>query len=480
MKAWAILLLLAVLPALGLGACATIKGPPLEIRTDSPAVTGQPEQDSLAPHVTAEPVPSTAGPLVRVTATRLNLRMSPSAKSRILSVLERGESLEVLAMEKHWARVRTPRQLEGWVHGRYLTPFDPKAIPGIKKTPSRDTPEPASDKKKIRKPKKIRSKTRPEGVTQAFIVRLYERYRRAIAQEDLETIVSLTYTPTEGSAKPTAEQLAEMREQFAKVKGFLTVIYPDLSTSKVLKFYQNTQAAMLIFQTDLHAEKEIHLSAVKFLKSRGEWKIVSNVEGNTLPKEDTDRDKETITAELQANPMFQLSAPAKITKPRKADRATLNHPRSVPSSVGKAKGQLIVNGKSTALRHGYALVQSSPFDVQKEMIIIIISNIPLSDKALLDGNERTKLERVGKLHGLELTINPDMAMVSTRVYHPAFKASPTGLSAHEICELTKGKNDIVHGKVYAKKPLSFFNTTYQYSAAFRAAVLREKSSIPRP
>ena len=59
-----------------------------------------------------------------VTASYLNLRKAPSPRSRVLSVLRKGDELEVDRLSGKWAKVKTSDDREGWVYARYITGFE--------------------------------------------------------------------------------------------------------------------------------------------------------------------------------------------------------------------------------------------------------------------------------------------------------------------------------------------------------------------
>jgi SH3 domain protein len=52
---------------------------------------------------------------------KLTLRSGPSMENRILSIIETGQSMEVLEPGTEWSRVRMADGKEGWVLTRYLT-----------------------------------------------------------------------------------------------------------------------------------------------------------------------------------------------------------------------------------------------------------------------------------------------------------------------------------------------------------------------
>lgn len=54
---------------------------------------------------------------------RLTLRAGPGAGNEIVAVTQSGQSLEVIVTNEEWSQVRLPNGKEGWVLGRYLTPY---------------------------------------------------------------------------------------------------------------------------------------------------------------------------------------------------------------------------------------------------------------------------------------------------------------------------------------------------------------------
>ena len=59
-----------------------------------------------------------------VTAGMLNLRKDPSTQSLAISVLRKGEELEVFQLSGKWAKVKASDGKEGWVYARYITGFE--------------------------------------------------------------------------------------------------------------------------------------------------------------------------------------------------------------------------------------------------------------------------------------------------------------------------------------------------------------------
>ena len=86
----------------------------------------------------------------------MNLRESGSSKAKILAVLKRDESVEILTVKKGWAEVKRESGLQGWVSSSYLTGFKKEkpvkkkpADKAVAKTgPPQKQPEVAEEKKK--------------------------------------------------------------------------------------------------------------------------------------------------------------------------------------------------------------------------------------------------------------------------------------------------------------------------------------------
>lgn len=60
-----------------------------------------------------------------VTAESLNLRTSPSVKSKIITQLKKEEQVTISGQDGRWVKVKTKSGQRGWVYSAYLTGFDP-------------------------------------------------------------------------------------------------------------------------------------------------------------------------------------------------------------------------------------------------------------------------------------------------------------------------------------------------------------------
>lgn len=100
--------------------------------------SGAPAGAADPPPAAPAPAPGVAPPPAEATGTQpekrvvrdadgLNLRESPSMEGKIITVLPKGEVLEVLESKAPWLRVKTARG-SGWVSGEYTDPFSAQAV----------------------------------------------------------------------------------------------------------------------------------------------------------------------------------------------------------------------------------------------------------------------------------------------------------------------------------------------------------------
>jgi len=149
------------------------------------------------------------------------------------------------------------------------------------------------------------------------------------------------------------------------------------------------------------------------------------------------------------------------------------------SNISNTEGQLTVAGNKVQMHYAYAMAQPGFFDKTKEDIVLLVSNIPLTDKAIEDQWERNTLVSDGTLKTVEVTINSEQQPISVSVKHPAFKASPSGFSSNYIVELKTFNEKNVEGRIYCKTEQEFFDMVYTFDFTFKAEV-RRKKELPPP
>jgi len=142
--------------------------------------------------------------------------------------------------------------------------------------------------------------------------------------------------------------------------------------------------------------------------------------------------------------------------------------------AGAAKGQLTVNDDTIELQHAYATAEPGFFDETKEDIVVFVSNVTLSDEAVLDMWERHKADKF-----VEVTIDADQDPISVKVNHPAFQASPSGTSTSFILELSTFDEKTVAGRFYSETEQEFFGTVYTFDFTFQTEIQR-KAELPPP
>ena len=142
--------------------------------------------------------------------------------------------------------------------------------------------------------------------------------------------------------------------------------------------------------------------------------------------------------------------------------------------AGNAEGQLTVAGDTVQLQYAYATAQPGFFDETKEDIVVIVTTITLSDEVVEDEWERRDVEK-----SVEITINAEQRPISVSINHPAFQASPSGMSTEYILELKTFDEKNIEGKFYCKTEKEFFDTAYTFDFTFQAEIHR-KEKLPPP
>jgi hypothetical protein len=142
---------------------------------------------------------------------------------------------------------------------------------------------------------------------------------------------------------------------------------------------------------------------------------------------------------------------------------------------GTAKGTLTVAGKAIPLTHAYALAQKGFFDAKSDDILVLLSDVPLTDAALTDPFERQKLEKAGKLHSVEAVIDAKKQPINVTVRHSAFKMTASGGSTEDLFDATTFDGKSAAGRLHRKSPgTSFDDVPYTYDVTFSAPIAPRK------
>jgi hypothetical protein len=148
---------------------------------------------------------------------------------------------------------------------------------------------------------------------------------------------------------------------------------------------------------------------------------------------------------------------------------------------GKVDGSLTANGKTFALKHGYAQTRKSPFDKKKPVLQVIVTDQELSPAAASDDIELMQAQDKQQLSGFTATIDDDKQIISATVFSPAFKKmkqfSGVGMQKAELTAMTPTR---IAGTIGMAKPDDFFDEKYQYSATFDLDISKPAGPPPPP
>ena len=138
---------------------------------------------------------------------------------------------------------------------------------------------------------------------------------------------------------------------------------------------------------------------------------------------------------------------------------------------GTASGTLTVNGKTTQVAYAYARSVPGFFDKNTMDTLVIVSDVPLDERALSDQFVRGDMADAGKLHAFEITIDASGTPISTAWRDNGFKGpQPSGLSSAAVFVKSVLDEKIVAGSYKSAEPAEFFGNTYSFDVTFRAAI----------
>jgi hypothetical protein len=138
---------------------------------------------------------------------------------------------------------------------------------------------------------------------------------------------------------------------------------------------------------------------------------------------------------------------------------------------GTASGTLTVNGETVKVAYAYARAVPGFFDKSTMDTQVIVSDVPLDEKALSDGFIRGDLAEAGKLHAFEITLDATGTPISTAWRHNGFTTpAPSGLSSADPFTETVLDGKVVGGNYKSAEEAEFFGNTYSFDVTFRAAI----------
>jgi hypothetical protein len=137
-----------------------------------------------------------------------------------------------------------------------------------------------------------------------------------------------------------------------------------------------------------------------------------------------------------------------------------------PMAPEEAKGELVVAGKATPLSHAYAIPR------RDGETLLILTDEPLSEKAIKDVFERLHLSDDGKLHAVEI-LDSKKTPISVSIRHDAFRAHGGGFSSYEHFEPKPSEPNSIAGRIYRTEPGEFVGVAYTFDATFTAPIWRE-------
>jgi hypothetical protein len=162
----------------------------------------------------------------------------------------------------------------------------------------------------------------------------------------------------------------------------------------------------------------------------------------------------------------------------------LSSPAVSAAELGKVTGHMMINGKIVKLTHVYAFARPGSRDKKQVDILVILSDVPISDENLANAGNREKLATAGKLHAMELLLgadpmgHPGKFPFSNDIYDAAFNGSqqPMRLQGTDTFETKTDDGKTIAGRHWMASPINFGDigngVTFQDDVTFTAPVAR--------
>lgn len=297
MKTWMRLVGICFLAMFVVGCAAKERGPSPKSTDSSPEIVEkhvEQKSEEVEPKA-QEPVVSR--PKVKVTAHRLNLREKGSAKSLILSVLIKGEELEIMSREGSWLEIKTETGDHGWVYGRYVMEIE--AVTAIPLAP----PEKRAETEKISKleidkeaspieiedlksddvarkteqPTQIKKTPASSTSLRADLENLWTAYLKANHSGDLKRFKE---TSSANNYATLVNMLASAGNELTPdVITSMAELLPDPSKLEFVEMIENGPTAGLVYVEDggdsdnPNIPSPIKFNFIKFVQEPSGWKV---------------------------------------------------------------------------------------------------------------------------------------------------------------------------------------------------------------
>ncbi len=134
------------------------------------------------------------------------------------------------------------------------------------------------------------------------------------------------------------------------------------------------------------------------------------------------------------------------------------------------KSELTVNKEVYKLKYNYASYQNGFFDKGVDDILLILSDIPLKKKLLNDVFKRMKLEKKGKLHCLEITLNWKNMIINIKTRDKSFQFTPSSSNTDFVFEPMKTTKNTIKGRIYSRREQDFLGIKYSFDCTFETKI----------
>lgn len=143
---------------------------------------------------------------------------------------------------------------------------------------------------------------------------------------------------------------------------------------------------------------------------------------------------------------------------------------AIAREPGVAKGTITFNHKVKRLTYAYAWKAPSEFTKGQINTVVVLTDTRLDDATLGDRFAMIDSAKSGKFTGVQINFNPQGEIDGGTFYSPALDSGYFDASGMHKWEKKTMSGTLVEGKLSTDGERKFFETSYGYSADFKAPI----------
>lgn len=148
------------------------------------------------------------------------------------------------------------------------------------------------------------------------------------------------------------------------------------------------------------------------------------------------------------------------------------------TSAGTAKGTLTWDGKEYEMKYAYAMQAKDKFDKKKDVLRVLVTNIPLEEAVVRSERKLMDLLFNGSITYLDIEVPVDGDSSNYSIHSNEHKGSLSGSNTPSILKITNKTDNKLEGEA-ARKASDFGGSNCEFSIQLEADILKPVV-VPQP